>query len=319
MKKLISVAIPAFNESENLRSLYARLATVADSLKENYSFEFVICENGSTDDSMEILRQLSREDPRIIVVRLVRNFHMEGGMLAALSQVSGDACVIMSADLQDPPELIPHLIEKWEDGAENVYTTILHRHGEGLARRTAARIFYAILARVSEYEIPRNASDFRLVSRRAYETFNSLPERVRLVRSVWPWLGFPSSNIEYERPARTKGKSSFKPLVTTPFAVRSILASSFRVLRVFSLLALVLFVLSLLAVAFTVVGVLVFGVPFAGFGTISTVGLLLFSLLFLFLAVISEYLAIIFDEVRGRPAFLVAERVRGEASPDSKA
>ena len=317
MKKLISVAIPAFNESENLQNLHARLTSVADSLKAKYSFEFVICENGSNDNSMEILRQLSMEDPRIIVIRLVRNFHMEGGMLAALSQVSGDACVIMSADLQDPPELIPQLIEKWEEGAENVYTTILRRHGEGPVRRAAARMFYAILDRASDYEIPRNASDFRLVSRRAYLTFNALPERVRLVRSVWPWLGFPSNNIEYERSARAKGKSSFKPLVTTPFAVRSILASSFRVLRAFSLFALLLFVASMLAMVFTVVGVLVLGVPFAGFGTIATVGLTLFSLLFLFLAVISEYLAIIFDEVRGRPAFLVAEQIGGRISPES--
>lgn len=316
MNRLISVAIPAYNESANLVDLHSRLSEVAASLSDKYSFEFVICENGSSDDSMEILRQLSAEDDRIVVVRLVRNFHMEGGMLAALSEVKGDACVIMSADLQDPPELIPQLIAKWEAGAENVYTTILHRHGEGFLRRVSAKLFYAILARASDYDIPRNASDFRLVSRQAYETFNALPERVRLVRSVWPWLGFPSDSIEYERPARSKGKSSFKPLVTAPFAIRSILSSSFRILRAFSLFALLLFIVSLLGTAFTVAGVLIFGVPFAGFGTIATVGLLLFSLLFLFLAVISEYLAIIFDEVRGRPAYLVAERIPDPDGPD---
>ena len=317
MNRVISVAIPAYNESANLVDLHSRLSKVAASLSDRYSFEFVICENGSSDDSMEILRQLSAEDDRIVVVRLVRNFHMEGGMLAALSEVKGDACVIMSADLQDPPELIPQLIAKWEAGVENVYTTILHRHGEGFLRRVSAKLFYAILARASDYDIPRNASDFRLVSRQAYETFNALPERVRLVRSVWPWLGFPSESIEYERPARSKGKSSFKPLVTAPFAIRSILSSSFRILRAFSLFALLLFIVSLLGTALTVAGVLIFGVPFAGFGTIATVGLLLFSLLFLFLAVISEYLAIIFDEVRGRPAYLVAERVPDSNCPDA--
>ncbi|MDA2945936.1 MAG: glycosyltransferase [Actinomycetota bacterium] len=317
MNRLISIAIPAYNESANLVDLHSRLSKVAASLSDRYSFEFVICENGSSDDSMEILRQLSAEDDRIVVVRLVRNFHMEGGMLAALSEVKGDACVIMSADLQDPPELIPQLIAKWEAGAENVYTTILHRHGEGLLRRASAKLFYAILDRASDYHIPRNASDFRLVSRQAYETFNALPERVRLVRSVWPWLGFASDSIEYERPARSNGKSSFKPFVTAPFAIRSILSSSFRILRAFSLFALLLFVASLLGTTFTVAGVLIFGVPFAGFGTIATVGLLLFSLLFLFLAVISEYLAIIFDEVRGRPAYLVAERIPGVDCPDA--
>jgi len=303
--KTISVAIPAYNEEANLPELVARLTTVFESLPE-YAFEVVICENGSTDHSAIYLRQLVAQDSRFTVVQLIRNFHMEGGMVAALAHVSGDACVIMSADLQDPPELIPQLVQLWESGADNVYTVIRRRHGEGILRRIAANIFYFLLSKVSDHEVPRNASDFRLVSRRAYEAFNSLPERVKVVRSTWAWLGFPSSSVSYEREPRRAGKSSFKPFVTAPFAVRALLAGSFKILRAFSLIGFLLFCLSVAAALSTTIIVFVRGVPFPGFGTVTVIGLVLFSLLFLFLGVIAEYLSVVYEEVRQRPPFIVS-------------
>ena len=309
----ISIAIPAYNEEANLPELVDRLSAVFESLPE-YEFEVVICENGSTDGSERFLRQVASQDSRFTIVQLIRNFHMEGGMIAALAHVSGDACIVMSADLQDPPELIPELIRRWEAGADNVYTVISRRHGESIFRRLAANVFYFLLARVSDHEVPRNASDFRLVSRRAYEAFNSLPERVKVVRSTWAWLGFPSSSVSYEREPRRAGKSSFKPLVTAPFAFRALLAGSFRILRAFSLLGFVLFAASISGAVGTVAYVLVRGVPFPGFGTITVMVLLLFSLLFLFLGVIAEYLSVVYEEVRQRPSFIVASVIAGRDS-----
>jgi len=306
----ISIAIPAYNEEANLPELVDRLSAVFESLPE-YEFEVVICENGSTDGSERFLRQVASQDSRFTIVQLIRNFHMEGGMIAALAHVSGDACIIMSADLQDPPELIPELIRRWEAGADNVYTVISRRHGESIFRRLAANVFYFLLARVSDHEVPRNASDFRLVSRRAYEAFNSLPERVKVVRSTWAWLGFPSASVSYEREPRRAGKSSFKPFVTAPFAFRALLAGSFRILRAFSLLGFLLFAASISAAIGVVAYVLVRGVPFPGFGTITVLVLLLFSLLFLFLGVIAEYLSVVYEEVRQRPSFIVASVVKG--------
>ena len=309
----ISIAIPAYNEEANLHELVDRLSAVFESLPE-YEFEVVICENGSTDGSERFLRQVASQDSRFTIVQLIRNFHMEGGMIAALAHVSGDACIIMSADLQDPPELIPELIRRWEAGADNVYTVISRRHGEGIFRRLAANVFYFLLARVSDHEVPRNASDFRLVSRRAYEAFNSLPERVKVVRSTWAWLGFPSASVSYEREPRRAGKSSFKPFVTAPFAFRALLAGSFRILRAFSLLGFLLFAASISAAIGVVAYVLVRGVPFPGFGTITVLVLLLFSLLFLFLGVIAEYLSVVYEEVRQRPSFIVASVIAGRDS-----
>ena len=309
LKKMISIAIPAYNEEKNLLELVERLQNVFSQLSEKYRFEVVVCENGSSDNSFETLKVLNSKDERIKTIRLVRNFNMEGGMMAALAHVEGDACVIMSADLQDPPEMIPALVEKWEQGYENVYTVITKRHGEGIARRTAAQIFYWAMYKVSDHPVPRNASDFRLVSKAAYEAFNRMPERVRLIRAVWGWLGFRSIGIAYERPARRAGVSSFKPFVTAPYAVRAILGSSYTPLRLIPLVGILISLLSFIAIGvmgFVWIG---FGVPFPGFGSLVTLNLMMFGLVFLFMGILSEYVGVIHEEIRQRPSFLVAESI----------
>jgi len=306
-RPLVSIAIPAYNESENLDELFGRLRKVFAELENQYEFEVVICENGSRDDSMVRLEAIRQTDPRIRVVQLSRNFHMEGGIMAALSKVRGDVCVIMSADLQDPPELIPSLLERWANGFDHVYTVITYRHGEGRFRRLAAQAFYWLINRISETPVPRNASDFRLVSREMYLTFNSLPERVRMVRALWGWIGFRSTSISYERAPRVRGASSFKVGVTTAFAIRGILSSSLSPLRIIPILGLSLSLLAFFGVLGIAVRAMFFGVPFAGFGTITALMLLMFGLLFLLLAILAEYLAMIFLETRGRPMFVERE------------
>jgi glycosyltransferase involved in cell wall biosynthesis len=301
---LISIAIPAYNESVNIPQLASRLRTVFDQFKGRYEFEVVICENGSADDTeARILAEIDR-DPRFKMIQLSRNFYMEGGMMAALSQVQGEACVIMSADLQDPPEMIPEMIRLWESGKDHVYTVITHRHGESRFRQIAAEIFYRIIERVSDTPVPRNASDFRLVDRQMYQAFNELPEKNRMVRATWGWLGFRSIGLEYERPARAGGKSTFNPIATAGFAVRGILASSLSPLKAVPILGLGLSFLSFLGVIGFSVRAVFFGVPFPGFGTVVCLLLLLFGFLFLGLGLIAEYVGMTFSEARGRPAFI---------------
>lgn len=308
-RKLISVAIPVYNEEKNLPELARRLQNVFDSLKNQYDFEVVFCENGSSDASHSLLQQLRASDSRFKIVRLVRNFYMEGGMMAALAEVKGDACVVMSSDLQDPPEMIPEFIKKWEEGYENVYTVITKRHGEGILRRGAAQSFYWLIDKISSHPVPRNASDFRLVSKAAYSAFNEMPERIKLIRTVWGWLGFKSFGIEYERPARVAGKSSFNPFVTAPYAVRAIFGTSFSPLRLIPIFGLLLSLVSFLGILGIAVFVIVFGVPFPGFGTLMAVNLLLFGFVFLFMGILSEYVGMIFEEVRHRPLYLIADRI----------
>lgn len=303
-KPLVSVAIPAYNESANLEELWSRLTSVFDSLSHEYEFEVVICENGSKDDSFEKLKSIQARDSRLRIVQLSRNFHMEGGMLAALSKVRGEACIVMSADLQDPPEMIPEMVRRWADGADHVYTVITFRHGESRFRRIAAEIFYWAIDRVSDIPVPRNASDFRLVDRQMYEAFNALPEKDRMVRATWAWLGFKSEHIEYERPARKGGVSSFNPFVTGAYAVRGMLATSLKPLKLIPIVGLLLSFLSFVGLVLGVVRAVWEGVPAPGFGTITSLILLLFGLLFLLLSVLAEYIGMIYIETRGRPAFV---------------
>lgn len=317
-RRLISVAVPAYNEQDNVPELARRLRAVFDDdLDGKYDLEVVICENGSADDTWQVLLAEHERDPRFKIVQLSRNFHMEGGMMAALSHVSGDACIIMSADLQDPPELIPEMLELWEQGSEIVYTVITHRHGESKFRQNAAEIFYWVINKTSDTPVPKNASDFRLVDRAAYRAFNALPEKNRMVRATWGWLGFSSAGIEYERPAREGGNSSFNVLVTTGFAFRGILASSKTLLKVIPLFGLTLSALSFVGLALIAVRAFFFGVPFPGFGTLASLMFLLFGFLFLLLGMLAEYLGMIFDEVRARPSFVVRQTAGMDDSTDA--
>ena len=304
-RPLISVAIPAYNESSNLDELFERLRTVFQTNSDKYDFEIVVCENGSNDDSYAKLNAWRAIDSRIRIIRLSRNFHMEGGMMAALSDVRGDACVIMSADLQDPPEMISEMIQLWATGIDHVYTIISFRHGESRFRRIAAEIFYWMIDKVSDTPVPRNSSDFRLVDKQMYEAFNALSEKYRMVRAVWGWIGFHSASLTYERQPRVGGTSSFNPFVTAGFAIRGVLASSLKPLKIIPILGILLSALSFISIVLGAVQAVFRGVPFPGFGTITSLILLMFGLLFLMLSVIAEYVGMIYTETRSRPPFII--------------
>jgi dolichol-phosphate mannosyltransferase len=304
-RPLISVAIPAYNEAPNLDELFERLRAVFQVNSDKYDFEIVVCENGSKDDSYAKLNAWKAIDSRIRVIRLSRNFHMEGGMMAALSEVRGDACVIMSADLQDPPEMISEMIQLWATGIDHVYTIISFRHGESRFRRIAAEIFYWMIDKVSDTPVPRNSSDFRLVDKQMYEAFNALPEKYRMVRAVWGWIGFNSASLTYERQPRVGGTSSFNPFVTAGFAIRGVLASSLKPLKIIPIVGILLSVLSFVSIVLGAVQAVFRGVPFPGFGTITSLILLMFGLLFLMLSVIAEYVGMIYTETRSRPPFII--------------
>ena len=304
-RPLISVAIPAYNEASNLDELFERLRAVFQINSDKFDFEIVVCENGSKDDSYAKLNAWREIDSRIRVIRLSRNFHMEGGMMAALSDVRGDACVIMSADLQDPPEMISEMIQLWATGIDHVYTIISFRHGESRFRRIAAEIFYWMIDKVSDTPVPRNSSDFRLVDKQMYEAFNALPEKYRMVRAVWGWIGFHSASLTYERQPRVGGTSSFNPFVTAGFAIRGVLASSLKPLKIIPILGILLSALSFISIVLGAVQAVFRGVPFPGFGTITSLILLMFGLLFLMLSVIAEYVGMIYTEARSRPPFII--------------
>jgi len=304
---LVSVCIPAYNESEVVDALSGRLAAVADALAASFDFEFIVCENGSQDDTYEKLRSARERDARLKIVRLARNAHMEGGVTAALAYARGDCAIIMNADLQDPPEYVPALLEKWREGYDNVYCIVTKRSGESALRSFLAAAYYWLMSWAGQSRAPRGVSDFRLVDRVMYEAYLRMPERFRVMRYMWPWLGFRSAGIETERPPRAGGSSKFHLFKTVRDAFRHVFVQSRSPLVLTPIVGLASAALSFALLVLSVVRALVYGVPFNGFGTIVALLLLLSGGLFVCLWMVSEYVGIIFEEVRGRPLFLVAE------------
>ena len=313
-RQLISIVIPAYNEEDCVQELVSRLKAVFALLPE-HDFEVVLIENGSIDRTWELLSQVHAVDPRFKVVQLSRNFGMDGGITAGLDYISGDAAVIMSADLQDPPELIPRMVEKWEEGYENVYQVVTKRRGTRPLRRMNSAAFYWLAAKLTGDAYPRNASDFRLVDRGVYESVRSMQERNRFVRGLFGWVGFRSIGIEAERPPRFGGESKAHSLKVIDLAFKGIFSHSYVPLQLITVVGIGLSMLSLLAIGTLTILWVTSGVPFAGFGTIVSLQLLLFGVLVSMLGIVSEYVGLIYEEVKQRPNFLVRATLGLESLP----
>jgi polyisoprenyl-phosphate glycosyltransferase len=309
MKKLISIVIPCYNEEANVEELGRRLAEVFDSESENYDFEAILIENGSQDRTWERALELHERDERFKVLQLARNFRMDGGLTAGLQFAQGDAAVLMAGDLQDPPELIRDFLRKWEEGYEVVYQIVTERQGTGPIRRMNSQLFYKVASFMTDGRIPRNVSDFRLVDRRVYETINTMDERNRFLRGLFAWVGFESTGIEHVRPPRTGGVSGAHTFGVLDLALKGIFAHSYKPLKLISAFGVTLSALSFLAIIVLAVRFILFGVPFAGFGTIVCLFLLLFGFMFTMLGIVSEYVGLIYEEVKQRPNFVVRRRV----------
>jgi dolichol-phosphate mannosyltransferase len=307
-KKLISIIIPAYNEEECVDELAVRLKLLFN-LEQQYDFEVFIVENGSVDSTWEKLQTIAAEDGRFKVLRLSRNFRMDGGLTAGLDYVTGDACVLMTADLQDPPELISEFIRKWEQGWENIYGVVTKRGGTGPIRRMNSEIFYWLAGKLTDGRIPRNASDFRMVDRKVYETVRIMTERNRFVRGLFAWVGFKSIGVPMERPPRFGGVSNASTLKVLDLAFKGIFAHSYKPLRLITIFGIFLSCVSFISLPVLASIWLIHGVPFAGFGTLISLIVLAIGLLFLMLGVVAEYVGLIYEEVKARPNYVISGRL----------
>jgi glycosyltransferase involved in cell wall biosynthesis len=305
-KKLISVVVPAYNESECIEELANRLTQVFNS-EPNYEFECVVVENGSIDDTYEKLLEINSVDNRFKILKLSRNFRMDGGLTAGLSVLAGDACVLMTADLQDPPELIHEFLRKWEQGFENIYGVVTERQGTGPIRTFNSKAFYWLAGKLTDNRIPRNASDFRLLDRKVYEAIRNMDERNRFVRGLVAWVGFKSIGIPMQRPPRFAGESKAYTFKVIDLAFKGIFAHSYIPLRVITVAGLITSVFSVLLFLALSARWVVNGVPFGGFGTLVTIILFSFGILTFMLGIIAEYLGLVYEEVKQRPNFIVSE------------
>jgi glycosyltransferase involved in cell wall biosynthesis len=308
VKRLVSVVIPAFNEEDCVEELGERLAKTLNG-EDAYRFEVIIVENGSTDRTWELLVQLSEADNRFKVIQLSRNFGADGAITAGLHVARGDAVVIMMADLQEPPELIPELLRKWEAGFENVYGIVLGRPDSSLLRRMNSKLYYGIAHRLSGGLITADASDFRLVDRKVVQAVLELDESNRFIRGLFSWVGFKSVGIPFERLPRFGGESKASFRSVFRLGVHGILAHSLIPIRAITVLGVVSSLIAILVLGTLTIRFFTDGVPFDGFGTIVGLNLLGFALISMSIGILGEYIALTYQEAKKRPHFVVRESV----------
>ena len=306
MKKLISIIVPAYNEEDCVDELAQRLQAVFE-LESKYDFEVIIVENGSIDSTWNKLQVIAVNDPRFKALKLSRNFRMDGGLTAGLDYISGDASVLMTADLQDPPEMITNFLRKWEEGYENVYGVITKREGTGPIRTLNSKLFYWLAGKLTDGRIPRNASDFRLVDKKVYLAVRKMTERNRFVRGLFAWAGFNSIGIPMERPPRFGGVSNAHTFKVLDLAFKGIFAHSYKPLRLITVFGFSLSLISLFSIIPLLILWIFVGVPFAGFGTLVGLFLLILGIFSLMLGILSEYVGLIYEEVKARPNYVVSE------------
>lgn len=303
-KDSIDVVIPAFNEELCIKELCRRLRLVFDALPD-IQFRALIVDNGSTDSTLDLLKAERAKDQRVHFIELSRNFGSDNGISAGLTLATADAVIIMNADLQDPPELIPNLIAKWLDGFDNIYGIVQSRHGTKLIRRINSVLYYRVVQALSEIPPPVNASDFRLLDRQVYETLRTFPENSLFLRSLISWMGFKSTGVQFERPPRFAGESKADTRGVIRNAINSILQSSTLPLKLIPWTGAALLLLAVaLNIAFSV-NWITNGVPFSGYGTIVSILLFGFGTTLLLMGLIARYLWLTFEEVRRRPRFIL--------------
>lgn len=311
-RKLISIVSPAYNEADNIPELTRRLQEMFEQ-NPGYDFEVIIVENGSADATYARLIEANAADPRFKVVQLARNFGADGGVAAGLADATGDAAVIMCADLQDPPELITEFIKAWDEGYENIYQIVTKREGTNWVRRMNSQAFYWLINALTDGLFPCNVSDFRLVDKAVYQTINRMHEHNRFTRGMFYWAGFRSKGIEHVRPPRFAGKSKANTRTVLALAVKGILSYSYVPLRFITYMGMGISAFAFLYLAYIVLYIVFkadfFGVPPAGYGTIMGVMLLMFGFLFTMLGVVAEYVGLVYEEVKGRPNFVVREKI----------
>jgi dolichol-phosphate mannosyltransferase len=303
---LISVVAPVFNEHSTLPELHRRLTEVLGPLA---PYEVVLVDDGSSDGSWDTLLALAARDPHLRLLRLSRNFGHQAALSAGLDAARGDAIVLMDADLQDPPEVIPQLVGKWREGFDVVYAIRGEREGEPRLRLASISLFYRLLYRITSTEIPQNVGDFRLLSRRAADAITAMPERARFLRGMTSWIGFRQTGVQYTREARYAGESKYPPRKLLRLALDGITSFSTAPIKLVTALGFALVVFCVGVLAWTLYVRFFTSHHPQGWTSVIAVVLLLGGVQLLSLGVIGQYVARIFDETKQRPLYLVDEVV----------
>ena len=308
MKK-VSVVIPMYYEEEVAEECYKRVKGVLSSLT-NYDHEIVFVNDGSKDKTLEILEQIASKDEKVKVLSFARNFGHQCAVTAGIKYVSGDAIVIIDADLQDPPELIPDMLKYWEDGYEVIYGKRKSREGESKFKLLTAKLFYKTLNALSDVEIPKDTGDFRLVDRKVVDVINSLPEHNKFLRGLFSWVGFNQTPFEYERKERFAGKTKYPLKKMLKLAGDGILSFSTKPLKTVGVLGVLSVIISFIILIYSILSFAFRWNNLApGWTSLMVTMTFMFGMTLISIWMLSEYIARIYDEVRGRPQYIIKKKI----------
>src|SRR5437764_2551120 len=302
--ELLSVVAPVYNEEATLEVFYSRVCTALEGLR----FELVLVDGGSSDRSPAILSELASNDPRVHVVFLSRNFGHQTALTAGLDHAQGDAVVMLDADLQDPPELIPRMLDHWRAGCDVVYAVREQREGESAFKLTTARWFYKLFDKLAQVELQHNSGDFRLLDRRALDALLSMRERNRFLRGMTVWVGYRQAAVPYRRDPRYAGETKYTISKMLRFSLDAISSFSDRPLQLATLLGFLISTVAFVAIPVVIV-LRIVGSYLPGFSSVTLAVLLLGGIQLIAIGIIGEYVGRIYDEVKGRPLYLVRSRL----------
>ena len=300
----LSVVVPCRNESPNIASLHARVTAVAHA--QGCTHQLVLVDDGSADDTWVQIRELARKDPAVLAIKLSRNHGHQLALAAGLSLCTGSRVLVLDADLQDPPELLPLMMARMDEGFDVVYGQRIARHGETALKRSSAHLFYRLMQRLVDVPIPVDTGDFRLMSRRAVDALNAMPERHRFVRGMVSWIGFAQTSIPYEREPRAAGVSNYPWRKSLQFSIDAITSFSIVPLRAASFLGLLSALMALPVTGYALWGWAT-GRTVQGWTSLMIIGLLLGGAQLCVLGVMGEYLGRLYMESKRRPLFIIEE------------
>lgn len=310
MKKLVTILIPAYNEQEVLPLLFARLDDLAKQ-ESSYEFEFLFINDGSRDKTLEIIKEQAHKDPRISYINLSRNFGKETAMIAGFDHARGDATVIIDADLQDPPELIPEMIRYWQLGYDDVFARRRSRAGESLLKKKTSQWYYRILQNSTTIPIQIDTGDFRLLDRRCVEALKQFRESERYTKGMFSWIGYKKKEILYDRDPRAAGETKWNYAKLVNLAIDGITSFTTAPLRISTYMGMLVSLIAFIYIAYLLIRPF-FGVPTVpGYASMMAVILFLGGVQLISLGIIGEYIARIFNETKSRPLYFVEEYHEG--------
>jgi dolichol-phosphate mannosyltransferase len=316
----VDIITSAYNEEECLPELFKRIEKVMEN-QAGYDYRIIVIDNGSHDRTWEIIENQTKFGHNTKGIRMSRNFTLDAAFTCGLDLADADLAIIMTSDLQDPPEAIPELLAKWEEGFDQVLVKIRSRDSVPVVRRILSKLFYKLARKMTEGMLPESVSDFRLVNRKTYLAIRSLRESHRFLRGLGSWVGFTTSTIELDRPPRFAGESKWLGISlfgVIAMASRSVLAYSAIPLLWISAMGFILSIFSLFGIIIMSLLWIFGSVPFAGFGTIVGLITLGFSLTMLAIGVLAQYLGLVYEEVKQRPLYLIANSIPDDANPIGK-